>query len=190
MLQLETKISSSDHRFGRQLFKLYEKQIVRLARKVRDIFTVDNIAIGFANLRCLRDIINNNTSQTKILKLPLYRNLINPCFLLAVCFELKLNHSKGTREIVRGASFLAILISLASVFFHKKYMPKSIKRIFIPRARGDMRPFGVVSFKDNIVQQVLKFILTLRFERVFSYFSYGFRLRRNPHSALKHIYIY
>lgn len=188
MLQLETKISSSDHKFGRQLFKLYEKQIVRLVRKVRDIFTADNIAIGFANLRCLRDIINNNTSQTKILKLPLYQNLINPCFLLAVCFELKLN--KGTREIARGASLLAILISLASVFFHKKYMPKSIKRIFIPRARGDMRPFGVVSLKDNIVQQVLKFILTLRFERVFSYSSYGFRLRHNPHSALKHIYIY
>jgi hypothetical protein len=166
VLQLEAKISSLDYKSGSQVFKLYEKQIVKSSKKVRDIFTVDNIAVGFANLRHLGFIIDNNKSQTKSLKLPVYQNLINPCFLLVVCFEVSFNHRKYTSYV----QFLETLLSLSFCFFHKTYSPNPIKRVFIKGFRGNMCPFSLASLKDNILQQVLKFVLTPRFKQGISCF--------------------
>lgn len=188
VLQLDTKTNSLDYELGNQLFKSYEKQIARSPKNVRDSFTLDNIAIGFASFRRLGEIINNYTTKTKSFKLPLYQNLTNPCFLFVVCSEIKNNKIRGIRDVRYGFMPLATLISLASVLFHKKYLPKPIKRIFTLKSAGKMRPFGVVSLPDNIVQQVLKFVLTPRFELVFSHFSHGCRLKRNSHSALKEIH--
>lgn len=188
VLQLETKTNSLDYELGSQLFKLYDKQIARSSKNVRDSFTLDNIAIGFARVRYIGELINNYTTKTKSLKLPLYQNLTNPCFLFVVCFQIKNNKIRGARDVHYGVTSLAILISLASVLFYKKYLPKPIKRIFILKSAGKMRPVGVASLSDNIVQQVLKYVLTPRFELVFSHFSYGGRLKRNCHSALKYIH--
>jgi hypothetical protein len=91
VLQLETKTNSLDYVFGRKLFKLHEKRIAQASKNVRETFTVDNIAIAFANYRYLNDIINNSTKQAENLKLPLYQSLINPCFLLIVCSKIKNN---------------------------------------------------------------------------------------------------
>ena len=188
MLQLETKINSFDYEFGRHLFKSHEKQLARLSKNVRDSFTLDNIATGFASFRCLGEIINNYATKTKSLKLPLYQNLTNPCFLFVVCSEIKKSEIGGVRDVYYGALPLATLLTLASVLFHKKYLPKPIKRIFILKAAGKMRPFGVASLPDNVVQQVLKFVLMPRFELIFSNSSHGCRPRRNCHSALKYIH--
>lgn len=188
VLQLETKANSLDYEFGSQLFKLYERQIARSPKNVRDSFTLDNIATGFASFRYLGEIINNYTTKTKSFKLPLYQNLSNPCFLFVICSEIKNNKIGGIRDVYCGAMSLATLISLASALLHKKYSPKPIKRTFIVKAAGKMRPLGVASLSDNIVQQVLKFVLTLRFELVYSKFSHGSRPKRNCHSALKHIH--
>jgi hypothetical protein len=187
VLQLETKSSSLDYEFGSQLFKLYEKRIARSSKNVRDTFTVDNIAIGFANLRHLENLISNH-GVGRSLRLPLYQNLTNPCFLLIVCSKLKNNKSEDISDAYCGAVPLTTLISLASVLFNKKYVPKPTKRIFIPRGNQKMRSLGIASSQDNIIQQVLKFVLVPRFERVFSDFSHGFRLKRSCHSAIKYIY--
>jgi hypothetical protein len=188
VLQLETKTSSLDYECGIQLFKLYEKQIVRLSKNARDVFTIGNIAIGFANYRYLGNIINNYDTGIRSLKLPLYQNLANPCFLLIVCSKIKNNKSEGISKVCCGSVTLTTILSLASDFVNKKYLPKSIKRIFILRANRKMRPIGIASSQDNIVLQALKFVLAPRFERVFSDFSHGFRSKRNCHSAIKYIY--
>ena len=188
VLQLETKTNSLDYELGSQLFRWYEKQIARSSKSVRDSFTLDNIAIGFASFRDLSEIINNYATKTKSLKLPLYRHLTNPCFLFVVYSEIKNNTIRGIRDVHCGAMLLAHLISLASAFFHKKYLPKPIKRIFVLKSARKMRPFGLASLLDNIVQQVLKSVLVPRFELVFNNFSHGGRLNRNCHSALKEIH--
>ena len=189
VLQLETKTNSLDYELGSQLFKLYEKQIARSSKNVRDSFTLDNIAIGFASFRYLGEIINNYTTKTKSLKLPLYQNLTNPCFLFVVCSEIKNNKIRGIRDVSYGAHAVSYLYYLLLQFFSiKNICPNLLKRIFILKSAGKMRPFGVASLPDNIVQQVLKFVLTPRFELVFSNFSHGCRLKRNCHSALKDIH--
>ena len=190
MLQLETKTNSLDYILGKQLFKLYEKQIVCSSKIIRDIFTLDNISSGFASFRYLGKIINDYTTKIKSLKLPFYQNLMNPCFLLVIYCEIKKNRIGETRNAYLGVVSLDFLVFLASGFSHKKYSPKPIRRIFIREVSGKMKSFGVASLIDNIVQQVLKFVLTLRFELVFSDFSYGCRPKHNSHFALKYIHNY
>ena len=190
MLQLETKTNSLDYILGKQLFKLYEKQIVCSSKIIRDIFTLDNISSGFASLRYLGKIINDYTTKIKSLKLPFYQNLMNPCFLLVIYCEIKKNRIGETRNAYLGVVSLDFLVFLASGFSHKKYSPKPIRRIFIREVNGKIKFFGVASLIDNIVQQVLKFVLTLRFELVFSDFSYGCRPKHNSHFALKYIHNY
>lgn len=51
-----------------------------------------------------------------------------------------------------------------------------------------MRPLGITSSKDKIVQKALLIILISLFENVFLDSSHGFRPNRNCHSALKSIY--
>lgn len=188
VLQLETKTNSLDYALGEQLFKSYEKQIACSSKTVRDIFTLDNISSGFTSFRYLVEIINGYTTKTKSLKLPFYQNLMNPCFLFVIYCKIKKNKIGETRNVDLGGVSLDLLVFLASGFSHKKYSPKPIKRTFIREASGKIRFFGVASLTDNIVQQVLKFVLTLRFELVFSNFSYGCRPKYNSHLALKYIH--
>lgn len=187
VLQLETKTSSLDYELGSNLFKLYKKRISRSSQKVRDTFTVDNIAIGFAHFRYLTNIINNYTTRTKGFKLPVYQNLTNPCFLFIVASIIKKNKAEEIPDTFYWHVTLSGLISLGSLFFHKNYTPKATKRICIQQACGKIRFVGVASSRDRVVQQILKFVLVPRFEHIFSHFSHGFRPKRSCHSALKYI---
>lgn len=190
VLQLETKTNSLDYEFGFKLFKLYERRIIQAPQSVRDIFTVDKIASAFANFRSINSIILNYTKRTEGLKLPLYKNLADPCFLLLVSSIIQSNKIDGMYDFSCGNLTFMDLMSLGSAFSHKKYSPKPIKRIFIHVTNERMYPLGIASSLDKIVQRALTIVLQPCLELVFSNFSYGFRLNCGYHSALKHIYNY
>jgi RNA-directed DNA polymerase len=188
VLQLETKTNSSDYEFGSKLFKLYKKQIAQSSKKVREVFTFGHIATAFANLRCLSDIIRNSIKREKNLKLPLYQNLTDPCFLFIAYSKLTSNKSVKINESSINNVTLASLISLSFTIYSKKYLPKPTKQVFIKKINEKTRPLGIASSQDKIVQQALKLVLSSRFERIFLDSSYGYRPKRSCHSALKHIY--
>lgn len=66
-----------------------------------------------------------------------------------------------------------------------KYKPEAVRGVQIRKPQGGYRQLGIPTVKDRLIQQATHQVLSIRYERIFSPHSYGFRPHKNAHQALK-----
>jgi group II intron reverse transcriptase/maturase len=145
------------------------------------------------------DTINKLSSQKPDSKIDgLIRLMKHPALWIAAYIKLKSNKGsmtpphlavgqKGGDEGTIDRTSKKYLLELRDSVLENSYDPGRIRRVNIPKPRGGNRPLGIPTFRDRIVQEVVRVILEAVYEPTFEQTSHGFRPNRSQHTALKSI---
>lgn len=129
---------------------------------------------------------NSNANKEEIFT-RLYRYLLRPDIYFEAYKHLYANRGASTKGVVNDTAdgfsekkVQNIIKSLSD----ENYCPNPSRRTYLKKPNGKMRPLGIPTFTDKLVQEVLRMVLEAIYEPVFLDCSHGFRPNRSCHTAL------
>ncbi|RLF43753.1 MAG: group II intron reverse transcriptase/maturase, partial [Thermoplasmata archaeon] len=133
------------------------------------------------------NLITEMTQKDKKCKFNNLAHLLNVPNLKECFYMLKQGKASG----IDGVSYKAYEVNLESNLIELvkrmksfSYRPQPVKRVYIPKSNGKLRPLGIMAIEDKVVQMGMTRILNAIYEEDFLDNSYGFRPNRNCHDAL------
>lgn len=130
------------------------------------------------------------TLSEKHARLETLINHVNYATLEAEHRRQEKNKAVGVDEVTKekyGENLKENLENLLKRMKTFSYTPQPVRRTWIPKANGKLRPLGIPSYEDKLVQGVMANILNEVYEPRFLDCSYGFRPNRNAHDAIKKV---
>jgi len=97
------------------------------------------------------------------------------------------NMSPGTDEETFDGISKEWISKLSEELKTEIFKFRPVRREWIPKANGKLRPLGIPSPRDKIVQKAIAIVLGLIYEPCFSEFSHGFRPERSCQTAIRQI---
>ena len=116
----------------------------------------------------------------------LYR-LLNQANLRECFFQLRKDAAPGADGVTYEEHEKNLddnLRSLVQRLMNKSYRAQLVRRKYIPKGNGKLRPLGIPTLEDKLVQLAVAQILSAIFEADFLPCSYGYRPGRSPHDAV------
>src|SRR5256886_12484299 len=119
-----------------------------------------------------------------------YRMLYNPDLYLRAYARLYKNKgamTQGATAETVDAMSLAKIERLINDIRHERHRWTPVRRVHIPKKKGGQRPLGLPTWKDKLLQEVMRSILEAYYEPQMSPHSHGFRPGRGCHTALREV---
>jgi group II intron reverse transcriptase/maturase len=120
----------------------------------------------------------------------LYRQLFNPQLYLLAYGRIYSNHGAmtpgATPETADGMSMEKIG-AIIEAMRHERYRFSPVRRVYIRKKNGRLRPLGLPTWSDKLVGEVVRLLLEAYYEPTFSHRSHGFRPGRGCHTALREV---
>ena len=117
-------------------------------------------------------------------------HLVNKETLKAQHERQKINKASGVDRITKKQYEEHLEENLDNLIERMKkfsYKPLPVRRTYIPKLNGKLRPLGIPAYEDKLVQGVMSDILNEIYECKFLDCSYGFRPNRGCHQAIQEI---
>lgn len=138
----------------------------------------------------LETLRKRNSKDPNAINKDLYRLLCQEDFLGACYQSIKSkagNMTPGTDGITLDGYSDKVVEEVIVALKDQSWQFKPVRRKYIPKANGKLRPLGIPAPRDKIIQKGIERILSAIYEPSFSEFSHGFRNGRSCHSALRTI---
>ena len=106
----------------------------------------------------------------------LFRYLLRPDIYFIAYQHLYNNkgaNTKGINDDTADGFSEESINNIIESLQNETYQPKPVRRIYIKKSNGKMRPLGLPTFTDKIVQEIIRMILEAVYEPLFSNYSHG-----------------